>query len=335
MSTTLIGMKLGSNSTWIYKQDNGMVLEEPTIIAITTNLKNKEVKAVGYEAKKMIGRTPENVSLFSPISNGIVQYEELTSLLLKQFLKKIFPIRKFNQKIKAMLLIPDCLNYSEIKQYENCCYKAGINEVVLIPESLCIDLGNETEIGKEKCKFYVNIGYDQTNISIVSHNLIVNAYSLSIGCSIMSVAIKNYIEEKFSIKIALSQADYIKKEICSLFENYNASISITGLSSRTKSKEQILITSSELYHIVSYYYGKIAEMIKSVILTCDPEAISDFSQNGIYFYGGGSEIPGLEIFMYKATGFLPKIICDNEPEIVGTEKLITSPLLLKRITDTL
>ena len=333
MSTTLIGLKIGSNNTCIYKLDCGCVLLEPSMIAISKNLKNKEVKAVGYEAKKMIGRTPENVSLFSPISNGIIQYEELTSIMIKEFLKKIFPIRKFNQKIKALLLVPECSNYNERKQFENCCFKAGINEVVMIPEVLCLNLGNKLTIQKETARLYVNIGSDQTSIAIVSNNSIVSAYSISIGGSIINIAIKKYIEEKYFLKIYTQQAEFIKNEIVALLENHNGSLAIIGINVKNQQKEQIIITSNELYQLVSYYYKKISETIKSILSTANHITISDISKNGIYFCGGGTIVTGLDIFMFKETGFMSHIIDNHEFESYGISKLMKSPQLLKNIVN--
>lgn len=331
MATTTIGLKLGSNISWICTENGSKVLCEPTMIAISTNLKNKEVKAVGYEAKNLIGRVPENVSLFSPISNGVIQYEELVSMLIKEFLNKIFIVKKFNQKIRALLFIPECLNYNEKKQYEVCCYKAGINEVILVPEVLCYDIGNSELKNNSLSKLYVDIGYDQTNISIISNNSIVNAYSLSIGCSIIDIAIKKYVEDKYFIKIGMSQADFIRNEICSLFENYDASLNILGLNTKSKQKQQIVINSNEFFSILAYYYGKIAESIKTILLSSDPIIISDITTTGIYIYGGGSETPGLELFILKSIGYFSNNIKDKNFDCNGVKKLIESPQLLKNI----
>ena len=330
MATTTIGLKLGSNMSWIYTENGGMVLCEPTMIAISNNIKSKEVKAVGYDAKNMIGKVPENVSLFSPIANGVVQYEELVASLIKEFLNKVFVVKKFNQKIKALLFIPECLNYQEKKQFEVCCYKAGINEVVLIPEVLCYDLGN-SDTSKAHTKVYVDIGHDQTNISILFNNSIVNAYSLSVGSSIINIAIKKYIEDKYFIRVGTNQANYIRKEIGSLFENYNVSLNIAGLNTKLQQRQQIVISSNELYPILSYYYGKIAESIKSIMLSSDPVIVSDAMSKGINVYGGGSDVAGFELFILKTIGYFTNNIKDSDFETNGVKKLIKSPLLLKNI----
>lgn len=227
--------------------------------------------------------------------------------------------------------MPECLNYDEKKQYEVCCYKAGINEVVLLPEILCYDVGMSSPEHDNHANLYVNLGYDQTTISIVSHNSIVNAYSLSVGSSIINIAIKKYIEDKYFIKIGASQDNFIREEICSLFENYNASLNINGFNTKTQTKQQVTITANEFYPILSYYYGKIVESIKSILLSSDPVIASDVTMNGIIFLGGGSDIAGLELFTMRTIGYISTNINDKEYEKKGIEKILNSPTLLKRL----
>ena len=118
MSTIYLGLKLGSTNTCIYKPGNGIVLNEPSLIAMSSNLKIKDVKAVGLEAKKLIGKTSENISVYSPITNGVVQYQELAVLMLKGFLKKVLPVKSLGQNIKVLLCVPLGLEPAEKKQLE-------------------------------------------------------------------------------------------------------------------------------------------------------------------------------------------------------------------------
>ena len=280
MSTFYIGISLGSANTCIYKSGNGIVLKEPSLIAMPTNPKIKDVKAIGLEAKKLIGRVSENITIFSPISNGVIQYEELAVLMLKGFLKKIFPSKTFGQNIKAVVTVPLGLSASERKQFEITCFKAGIADVYLVPDVLCFAIGNGINLQGESANLIVDIGGDITNIATISNYSIIKGINLAIGGSIINVAIAKYIKETYDIEIGLEQASYIKHEICSLFDTYNASIEISGLNSKTQLKEKIEIHSDELYPIIDHYYGKISEAIVSIIQSSDPEVISDISQNG-------------------------------------------------------
>ena len=331
MSTSYIGMKLGSTTTYIYKPGNGIVLREASLIAMPTNLKIKDVKAIGNDAKKLLGRTPENIKIYAPILNGVVQYEELAIQMLKGFLKKIFPNKKIGQNIKAVLCVPLGITPQEKKDLEVVCFKAGIADVFLVPDIICYALGNGIDIKSETSQLIVNIGGDTTNIATVSNYSIIKGYNFSIGGELINIAIAKFIEETYNISITPEQADKLKLEICSLFENYSASMEIVGINKITQTKEKVLINSSELYPIIKYYYGKIAEAINSIIQECDPTIVSDIAKNGIYFYGGATRIVGLERFMAEHTKFKIHFSNISKSNIVGTGELIKYPQLLKRI----
>ena len=331
MSTFYIGINFGSTTTCIYKSGNGIVLKEASLIAMPTNLKIKDVKAIGNDAKRLIGRVPDNISIYSPISNGVIQYEDLAVLMLKGFLRKIFPTRSFGQNIKAIVSIPLGLSPAEKKQFEIVCYKAGIADVFLVPNILCYAIGNGINIQDNSTNLIVDIGGDITDIATVSNGSIIKGFTLSIGGSIINVAIAKYIEETYNIKIGNEQAEHIKHEICSLFENYSAGMEITGLNKSTQLKEKFEIKSEELFPIIDHYYGKIAEAIGSLIQASDPAVISDISQNGIYLYGGAASIIGIEQYMSDKLSFNVNLADTVSTNILGTGELIRYPQLLKKI----
>lgn len=331
MSTTFIGLKLSSTTTCIYKSGNGIVLKEASLIAMPTNPKIKEPKAIGNDAKKLIGKTGENLTVYSPISNGIIQYDELAVLMLKGFLKKVFPVKSFGENIKAVLCVPLGLSASEKKQFEIACFKSGIADVFIVPDIISFALGSGIDIKSETSAFIVNIGGDTTNIASVSNLSIINGYNLNIGGSIINIAIAKFIEENHGLHISAEQAERLKIEICSLFENYSASTTIVGIDKNTNLKQEISITATELYPIINHYYSKIAEMIGSVIQSSDPEIIADISRNGIYFYGGASHIVGLEKFMFDKLKFKINISDNQYSNLLGIAELIKYPQMLKKI----
>ena len=331
MSTHYIGLKLGSTTTCIYKSGNGIVLKEPSLIAMPTNLKIKDIKALGIDAKKLVGRTSDNIAIYSPISNGIVQYADLAVYMLKGFLKKVFPTKGFGQNIKAIVCTPLGITAEEKKQLEIVCFKSGIAEVYLVPDILCYAVGGGVDIQSETAKLAVNIGGDSTNIAIISNCTVIKGLNLSIGGSLINAAIEKFIEEKYNLSISIDQAEHIKLEICSLLENYNASIEISGLNKESQIYEQITIFSSELYPIVKLYYSKIAKTINSLVQASEPEIISDILSDGIYFYGNGANMIGLENFMTTETTFKVNISSIEKSNILGTGELINQPQLLKKI----
>lgn len=331
MSVSYIGLELGSSSTWIYKLGNGVVLKEPSVIAMSNDIKNKEVRAVGIEAKNLIGRTSNTTSIFYPIANGVVQYEEYAILMLKQFLNKIFPAKSFSHKIKAILCVPLGITSEEKKQFEVICFKAGINEVYIVPEVIAYSLANNIDIKSKTSQLLVGIGADVTNISIISNYSIISGYNISIGGSLVSLGIVKHIEDKYFVTISQEYAEFLKTEICSLYENYTAKMTITGINKLTRVKEHIEIEATELYAVVCYYYEKIAEVVKSILASSRPEIVSDIIKQGVIFYGGASTIVGFEPFMFRKIGLKIKLLENAKPEIFGTEDLFKNPDKLKRI----
>lgn len=331
MSTYYIGLRMGSTTTCIYKSGNGIVLDEPSLIAMPTNPKIKDVKAIGIDAKRIIGKTPENITIYSPISSSVIQYEDLAILMLKGFLKKVFPTKSIGQNIKAVVSTPLGITPNEKKTFEITCFKAGIADVYLVPDVICYAIGNGIDIQNDTASMIVNIGGDTTNIAIISNYSIIKGYNLTIGGTLINVAIAKYIEETYNISTSKEQAERIKLEICSLLKNYNASIEIVGINKKTLLKENITITSSELYPIIEHYYGKIIETVISIIESNDPAVITDISKNGIYFYGEASQIIGFEKFFTEQTTFKANISDNSRTNMLGTGELIKYPQLLKNI----
>lgn len=331
MSKQYIGLKLGSINTLIFKSGYGLILKESSLIAMPTNPKNKEIYAVGNNAKKIKDRLPQNIMVYSPITNGVIQYEELATLMLKSFIKKVFPNKTFAQNIKAIVCTPIGLSPEEKKSLELTCYKSGIADVVLIPEVMCQAIGSGLDIQNEKATMIVDIGGNITDIAIISNYNIVNAFNISIGGAIINSAITKYINETYKLVISSEQAEQIKIEICSLIENYYASIDIDGLNYLTNTKETITITSTELFPIIKHYYGKIATVINSVIRNCDPQIVADLTENGINFLGEASGMIGLDKFFQKHTSFKACTINNPNSNMLGLGELIKYPQLLHKI----
>ena len=331
MSTQFIGLKLGSVNTTIFKSGNGLVLKEASMIAMPTNPKNKEIYAVGNNAKKLKDRLPQNIVVYSPISNGTIGYDDLALMMLKEFIKKVFPNKSIGQNIKAILCTPLGLLPEEKKAFELTCYKAGIADIYLVPEVICSAIGNGINIQSEKANMIVDIGGDSTNIAIISNYNIISAYNVSIGGEIINSAIIKYINETYKIIISSEQAEQIKLDVCSLMENYYASIEIDGYNYLTNLKESISISSSELFPIIKHYYGKIATIINSIIKQNDPQIIEDLTENGIYFFGGGSYMIGIDKFFQAQTSFKVRIAVNSNASMIGTGELISHPQLLHKL----
>lgn len=330
MTTIYLGLKLGSTNTCIYKSGNGIVLREPSLIAMPTNPKNQEVVAVGSEAKKLIGRKDSGTAIISPICEGVIKYEELSVLMLKAFLKKVLPKKRAGLVVKAVVTTPLGLTPDERKKLEVVCYRSGISDVFLVPDVLCLALGSGIDIAGDSCQMVVNIGGDTTNIALISHMTVISGISLSIGGNIINVAINKYIEDTYNFAIPFDEAEKLKFEICSLFADYSASKEFFGINRKTLDKERLVITGKELYPIIKNYYGKIAESVNAVLQNASSEAVTDIAKNGIYFYGDATLMVGLDRFMSAATGFKARVVELTKANLVGASELINRPQLLRK-----
>ena len=321
----LIALKLGSTMTTIFKQGEGLVLKEPSMIAISGSLKSLEVKAVGKEAKRMQGRIGGSTSVVYPINNGVITDSELATAMLKLFLKKIFPRKFFKPNIKAILCTPLGINLKERKTFEKVCYNAGIADVTIIPAIICSAVGDDIPVNTNNGKLLVNIGGGTTNIAVMAMNNIISGINISIGGTSIDKAVENLVAEKFNIRLGEGIAQKIKEEVLSLLESDTASIEVQGINITTKENESKIITSKDIYPVATYYYGKIAEAILGVINTCPPDIINDIKHEGLYLFGSNSEVNGIAKFYKNKLGINVITYDHNRTDIIGAAKILDNP----------
>ena len=335
MSKQLIALKLGSTTTTIFKQGEGLVLKEPSMIAVSGYLKSREIKAIGNEAKRMQGRTSGNVSVISPINAGVITDSELATAMLKGFLKRIFPKQLFKPNIKAILCVPLGISINEKKTFEKVCYNAGIADVTLLPAVLCSPIGDNIPIHTNTGKLIVNIGGGCTNIAAIALNTIVTGVNISVGGTNINTAIEKLILEKYNLYISEGTADRIKQEVCSLLENNTASTEVQGVNASTKETETVVITSSDIYPIMVHYFSKIADAIASVIRSCPPDIASDITTHGIYLFGGHSQISGTSRFFRQKLKLAIHKSENAKTDIFGAAKLLDNPTQYNEILKSL
>ncbi len=330
MATTLLALKLGSTTTTIYKDGEGLVLKEPSLIAVTGSIRSREVRAVGSEAKRLLGRTSDGLQVVAPISGGTVTDSELASLMLKKFLKQI-EIRQglFKDNVRAILCVPLGINLVERKTLEKVCYDAGISDVILMPAIICSAVGDDIDISSPVGKLLVNIGGGATNIAVCANNQIITGVPIALGGSNITVAIEKFVEEKYNLKVGAGSAEILKNNICSLYSDSSLMDDITGVNKDTRESTTVAVSSNEVYMIVDHYYSKIVEAISSCISACPPDIVKDISIDGIYLFGGGAFVPGLEKYMREKTGLAVHISEHAKSDIFGAGKLLSDPNFLR------
>ena len=332
MSSIYLAIKLGSATTTIYRQGDGLVLREPSLITISgTGIKNREIKAIGYEAKNMIGRTTVGTSVVSPIVDGVVNNQELATIMLRGFLRKVCPNNFFKPNIRAILCVPLGISNSEKKTFEKVCYSAGIADVTLIPAIICNAAGLDLDLESKYANLVTSVGGGCSNIAVIAQNTIINGISVGIGGSKINTAIEKYILDKYNIEISHVNADKIRREVASLLPSYYSTIEIEGIDISTKQSKLITITSDEIYPIMDYYFSQLCTAIETVINECPPDIVNDIAKNGAYFSGSQIYYPGTEKYLKSKLGITIHLSDADRNDIWGAGKLLDDPLMLKKI----
>ena len=319
--TYSIAIKLGSCNTSIFKQGEGIVLFEPSLVAYTGSGKDREVKAVGNRAKRMQGRTDNQTFVMSPIFEGRITDVDLACVMLKSFLNKIIKRGIVKPKVKAVVCIPIGLTLSERKAFEKVCYSVGIQDVVLVPAIICGAIGYNFPVSEPNGICLVNIGGGSTDIAVVSLNSIIQGVNIGVGGEVIDKAIEVHVANKFGVQIGHGVAEALKEEIGSLYKNDMSNAEVSGIDIETKMARDVIIESQDLYEVIEGYYSKIVEAIKTVLNSCPPNIVQDVGDYGIYLMGGNSLMTGVEQYFRKELGLSVK----TAPRSLVCE-LTTSPL---------
>ena len=332
MASVLVALSIGSSMTTIYKQGEGFALSEPTLVALTNTTVGKEIIAVGNDAKKYLSRAGENVTVTSPISEGIIVEPEIAGTMLKEFLSKVCPRRLIKPKIRALVAVPVGLTAAEKRNFEKVCYSAGISECILIPSIVCAALGVGKDIASDYASLMVGIGGGCTDIALIGQERVINGLSIGIGGQNIDKAIEQQILTSYNLIIDEITAEKLKKEIGSLYINDFNEMKISGQDSTTRETREIVVTAMDIYPAIEHYYAKISESIASLLAVSSPEINGDIAKLGITFVGGDSKIVGIE--KYFKTKLNLSVTCFNDAEdiiILGASKLLDEPSTLKHL----
>lgn len=326
----LIAIKLGSSNTSIYKQGEGLVLFEPTLVAVSGEPKNPTIVAIGSVAEKMQGRTDSSIKVCSPIAEGRVNNPELAVAMLKGFLSRVIPNSLIKPKLKAIICMPLGVSLKEKQKVDWVCRQAGIQDSLFVPSIMAGAIGYNLSVEDTCGKCLVNIGGGSTDIASISVNTIVSGVNIGIGGIMMDKAIEQAVLNIHQLKIGTGIAKKLKEEIGSLYPNDMSSAEINGVDSETGEIRSVVVESRTVYDAIVGIYEKIAEAIQAEIASNPANIIEDIQNQGIYLMGGASLITGAEQFFRKKLN-LPIIIQDHTTaiDVLGAGKLLPEPKLLK------
>jgi len=312
MKKVELTVEIGSSNIVIALKGNGIVLREPSLIALDKN--SNEIIATGIKAKKMIGKITSSVIIFSPVENGVIKEEKYATILLDEMLKKVLPSRLFT-KIDVNYIVRTGLTENEILTIKNVLYACGASSVNLKNSTIQGLLGAGVNISNPTAYLSVHMGGGSTNVSVISMNRIIDGISISFGGIEMDEAIKDYMVEVANFEMGLTLCEKVKQECGSLFLQDTTSMEVNGIDYNTKMPKTIMINAQDVRNAIVSFFDLLVSSIESVLNECSPDIVADLTPNGIYVTGGMANIVGLENFLCKKLN-LPVHIPDSPENCV-------------------
>ena len=320
-SKSNLGIDLGTATVLVYVDGKGIVLKEPSVVAINKN--NNKILAVGEEARKMIGRTPGNIVAVRPLKDGVISDYDMTERMLKEFIKKAYGKSKITAP-NVMICVPSQATEVEKRAVMDAARNSGAKKVHLIEEPLAAAIGAGVDITKPSGAMIVDIGGGTTDIAVISLGGVVVRSSIKLAGDSFDDAIIKYVRNKYKIMIGEKTAEELKVNIGSAFKGArDLSASIKGRNLVTGLPDEIYVTSDEVYEAVKEEVNVIVESVKLVLEKTPPELASDIIEKGILMTGGGSLLYGLDKLIEKET-LVNVEIAYNSVEAVaeGTGKVL-------------
>ncbi|EGT3615305.1 rod shape-determining protein [Clostridium perfringens] len=297
---TDMGIDLGTATVLVYMKDKGIVLKEPSVVAIDKN-KNK-VLAVGEAARQMIGRTPGNIVALRPMRDGVISDYEMTEAMLKYFIKKGVGNRRISAP-KVMVCIPSQATEIEKRAVIDAAKNSGAKNVYLIEEPLAAAIGAGLDISKASGHMVVDIGGGTADIAIISLGGIVIRQSVKVAGDKFDEAIIKFVRNKYKLMIGERTAEELKINVATVVEgNRNEFMEVKGRNLMTGLPGVIKVDSEELRIALKDEVNTISEAVHSVLEKTPPELAADIIEEGILMTGGGALLNGLDKFIEQRTG---------------------------------
>lgn len=297
-----LGIDLGTANSLVYLQGKGIVLNEPTVVAVSIN--DRKVLAVGNEAKEMLGRTPENIIASRPMRNGVIADYQITEAMLKYFLQKTCG-RSFLFKPEVMISIPAGCTQVEKRAVEGATLSAGAKNVYMIHQPLAAAIGSGIPIAEASGNMIMDVGGGAAEAAVISLGGVVVSKSARIGGNRLDDDIASFVRKKDGLVIGETTAEMVKIKIGSALKLKSKKVKkmeIKGRDSITGLPRKIEITTNEVVEAMRSSLNQIVSMVKSVLEEVPPELSSDIVDKGIVMSGGTSKIRNFDKLLSKQTG---------------------------------
>ena len=296
-----LGVDLGTSNVLIYSAGKGVVVREPSVVAVDKN--TGKILQVGSAAKNMLGRTPGNVVAMHPLKDGVISDHEMTVKMLQIFFKSAGKSGLFTPKPRIIVCVPSGITEVEERTVINACIEAGARRVYLIEEPLAAALGAGLDLNNPNGHMVVDIGGGTTDVAVLSMNGVARSSSLEVAGIAMDEAIARYVRRKHGVIIGENTAEDIKIQIgCVYPRNEDISMIVRGRDAKNGTPRDLNLFSSEIYEVLRRPARQILEEVLSVLEDTSPELVADIATNGITLTGGGSQIWGMDLLVKERTG---------------------------------
>jgi len=325
-----IGIDLGTANILVTLKGKGIVLKEPSVVAI--DRKTGNILATGHEAKEMLGRTPEQIKAVRPLKDGVIADFTATQLLLKNLITKV--CERYNAgKPRVVVGVPSGITEVEERAVEESVLQAGAKEVYLIEEPMAAAIGANLDVSEPSGSIIVDIGGGTTEVAVISLGGIVVSNSLRVAGDELDEDIINYVKREMNLAIGETTAEEIKMQIgCAMPLMTEASMEVRGRDLNTGLPRNEIITSSQVQEALQYSIAEIVESVKQTLEKTPPELASDIMEKGIVLAGGGALIQNLDKLLSSKTG-MPVYVAEEPLDCVvkGTGKTLEDLERLKSV----
>lgn len=325
-----IGIDLGTANTLVTLKGKGVILKEPSVVAI--DRRSGSILATGYEAKEMLGRTPETIKAVRPLKDGVIADFTATQLMLKNIVTKV--CQRYNAgRPRVVVGVPSGITEVEERAVEESVLRAGAKEVYLIEEPMAAAIGANLDVAEPTGNIIVDIGGGTTEVAVISLGGVVVSNSLRIAGDELDEDIVDYIKKEMGLAIGETTAEEIKMEIgCATPLMTEISMEIRGRDLTSGLPRNVIVTSSQIEEAMKDSINEIVEIVKTTLEKTPPELASDIVEKGIVLAGGGALIKNLDKLLSQKTS-MPVYVAENPLECVvkGTGKTLEDLERLKTV----
>jgi rod shape-determining protein MreB and related proteins len=327
-----LAIDLGTANTLVYVKGKGIVLSEPSVVAVRKNARDRSrVLAVGREAKMMLGRTPGNIVAIRPMKDGVIADFEITEAMLRHFIRKVHNRRSLIRP-RIIICVPSGITPVEKRAVRESAESAGAREVYLIEEPMAAAIGAGLPITEPICNMVVDIGGGTTEVAVISLAGIVYSRSVRVGGDKMDEAILQYVKRTYNLLIGERTAEIIKTTIGNAYAGEPEAMDVKGRDLVTGIPKIITINSDEVRQAIQEQIDSIVATVKTALEQTPPELAADIVDRGIHLTGGGALLKNLDILLHQETGLPIKITDDPLTTVVlGSGRALDNLSILKEV----